>query len=134
MLWLWVLFLACGGFFLLVTMIYLDSKKDKGGVALVFLSTILIGASVFFRDDMGVPKQDIASGTYALVGMTDVSKNEQTYLHMLLEREGSQKCYVLPKDMVLVEKSTEGPPNVLSVVEKGGLKNATLRPSYFNYP
>ncbi|MCR4323135.1 MAG: hypothetical protein NUV61_03565 [Candidatus Azambacteria bacterium] len=132
--WLWILFLACGGFFLIVTIIHLDSIKDKGGVALVFLSIILIGASVFFRDDVGVPKQDVASGTYVLVGMTDVSRNEQTYLHMLLEREGLQKCYILPKDMVIVKKSTEGPPNVLDVVEKGGLKNATLRSSYFNYP
>ena len=96
---------------------------------------ICLGAGVFLYGmgmesvNIGRPKTSIEVGSYKVEGYVEVLQDEQSYYHLILEQDGEVKLYALPKDMINTVHQipeTSEQPGTLEVIEKSGLRKATL--------
>lgn len=95
--------------------------------ALLLIGIVLVSAGTLISDRMakGTPLKSIRPGSYPVVGLVPVVKDRQEYYQLLLEQEGEVKFYTLPKDMIVHRASVEK-AHILEVIEKAGLRKATL--------
>jgi len=78
---------------------------------------------------VGEPKTSITAGSYTVVGYAEVLQDRQSYYQLILEQDGKVKLYALPKDMINTVYQLPGTsekPGTLEVIEKSGLRKATL--------
>ena len=121
-----------GGLIVGVFIILLQGKNPNIKNISLFLGLcagiLLFGLGVN-GSSIGEPKTSITAGSYTVVGYAEVSQDKQSYYQLILEQDGEVKLYALPKDMIdtvhqIPETSEQ--PGTLEVIEKSGLRKATL--------
>ena len=108
------------------------NKKEIGLFLCFIVGFLLLGFGMHLEDQnnfFGKPKTSIKNGSYIVLGYIDVLQDKQSYYQLILEQDGEVKLYALPKDMIdavyqLPEAS--GKSGTLEVIEKSGLRKATL--------
>ena len=120
-----ILFIAC------LVILLENGKPNAKRIGLFlggFVGVFLYGLGIK-NTYIGDPKTSIEGGSYTVEGHVEVLQDKQSYYHLILEQDGGVKLYALPKDMIdavyqLPEAS--GKSGILEVVEKSGLRKATL--------